>query len=144
MKKYIILFSVFYLALSVIIDIVLHFFDIGNNVPIAFLLLATAVVFSGEFFVRDNKRSPIPGEKSRLAWGAVPVFIVSHALSFAMFYFSEAGAELKQFSLLAILIVIGIAIALVAFISFWLLKWLFGWYVGLCLKKMLKDVPPAK
>ena len=137
MKKYIIYFSLAYIAAMVLMAVIIYFFDIPNGASVASIMAAGVATASK--FVQDQQRVPNAEEKKQLIWGCL-ISSILISLTSSVIVVLAIFQTLSVFSLLkeVPLWVIGLAFGLTFLIHYALLALSFGWMSNNVLKGLEK------
>ncbi len=139
-KKYIFIFNLAYIVLSILLLILSSFIDLPNTTS-AVVSIMTAAIFTTQFFVKEQSRAPNKVEKNQLVWGCFISSIVIASLFSLIFLIVSVGIDSfnsairNVFDLMPLwLLILSIFIAIL--IQYWILKFSFGYFANKIVKNM--------
>ena len=91
-KKYIFIFNLAYIVLSILLLILSSFIDLPNTTS-AVVSIMTAAIFTTQFFVKEQSRAPNKVEKNQLVWGCFISSIVIASLFSLIFLIVSVGID---------------------------------------------------
>jgi hypothetical protein len=138
MKKYIIYFSIAYLAAMVLMAVIIYFLDMPNGASVASIMVAGFATASK--FVQDQQRVPNAEEKKQLIWGCLISSIMISLIS-SVIVVLAIFKSISAFSVLSAvpLWVIALAFGFTLLIHYALLALSFGWMSKNVLKGLEKQ-----
>lgn len=129
LKKYYWVYFGLYVLFNVILFTVSFFIDFGSS--LSFLTAFIAAMSTGQIFVKDQSRAPIPAEKKRLVWGSLTISwgssLVLTIIALALMAWAGEDMAFVQTLRSAVFLLIMLATLIVLFlISYAMTSWAYG------------------
>ena len=142
MNKYIAIFSMAYVGISILLGLLFYFIDVNSGTQAIVDCLGAAFITS-YFFQKNQHRAPSKAECTTLALGGSIAIWVMSAVAFGIVWFlvlSSADRDalhktiLPVFESSLIWLVVGVMI-IFSLVQFFAIRWAFGWFVQFSIPK---------
>lgn len=146
MKKYILIFTLVYLALSLIAGLAAMLFDFNNGIPMSILAVLIASYTAARMFVKDCRRLPTLNEKKSYAWQAcLGSLLVSIFLTMVSYALLDSDERQDIFELLGesdFVIYAVMVMFVITLLQYSGLRWFFAVITAMLNKSIAQSAPP--
>ena len=139
MKKYTLLFTITYFAITLIIAVITTLLEIGGELFSGIATTFAASALAAWRFANDHGREPSLEEKKSFAWQALAsIWVISLLMAGIVVVVLLSPDEMKEaFDLLTsqrFLIILVLVTLFVSLIYYAVIRWTFAWYAKFTLK----------
>lgn len=146
MKKYILIFTLTYLALSLIAGLAAMLFDFNGSIVFSILAVLIASYTAAKMFVRDCRRLPTLNEKKSYAWQAcLGSLFVSIFLTMASYALLDPDRQQEIFELLGesdFVMYAAVVMLVITLLQYGGLRWSFSVITAMLNKSITQSAQP--